>query len=327
MEEMNRLSRFIENLGRTPIIPLAGFPGISLTGRSMKDNLTDADTQMKTLIALYKEIQPDAMFTMMDLTVEAEFLGCDLRFPEDDSPAVKDHVLKNVEDVESLFDGKTIGGRMPLFAEVVTGLKRELNVPICAYVIGPFTLAGELLELGQVVRAIKKNKERLHRVLPKTADIVTNYASLLALAGADLICILEPSGVMLSPSQFEEFSGNYCKRVFSSGLPTMKVLHICGNTTHLISKMEEVGPDGLSLDSVVHFPQIYDVLKSDTVLIGNLNPVALLMQGTPQKVKSQSEELLKSMRRRKNFILSSGCDIPQSAPIENIRAMMSVRGL
>ena len=89
---MNRLSRFVETLGRIPVIPLAGLPGVSLTKKSVKVNLTRADIQVETLRALYEKVRADAMFVMMDLTVEAEYLGCGLKFPENDSPSVQVHV-------------------------------------------------------------------------------------------------------------------------------------------------------------------------------------------------------------------------------------------
>jgi uroporphyrinogen decarboxylase len=60
------------------------------------------------------------------------------------------------------------------------------------------------------------------------------------------------------------------------------------------------------------------------VVIGNIDPVSILTFSDAAAVKSNSLELVQSMEGKDNFILSSGCDIPQLAPIENIQAMMSV---
>lgn len=323
---MNKLSGFIEKLGRIPIVPLAGFPGIQLTGKTVKESLFEARVQIEALLALYEEVRPDALFAMMDLTVEAEYLGCKLKVTDNDPPSVSDAFPKDQEQVEALFENKTVGGRMPLFAEVVTALKHSVDVPVCAYVIGPFTLAGEIMDLARALKATRKTPEQLHGVLEKATGLIMNYVSMLEDAGADLVCVLEPSAMMISSSQFQEFSGRYCKKIFSEGISGMGVLHICGDTNHLISEMAKTGPDGLSLDKQVNLVEVCDRLDKDMVVIGNVDPVSVVTFGHENMVKEKSEELIRAMRGKENFILSTGCDIPQSAPIGNIKAMMSVRG-
>ncbi|MEJ2097063.1 MAG: uroporphyrinogen decarboxylase family protein [Deltaproteobacteria bacterium] len=320
---MNRLKQFISNLGRVPAVPLAGFPGIQLTRTSVRENLFDSRTQVESLLALYEAIQPDALFTMMDLTVEAEFLGCRLTITDDDPPAVAAPALKDGQSIAEFFKNKTVGGRMPLFAEAVRRLKRALDVPVCAYVIGPLTLTGEIMDLVHVMKAIRRNPDQLHRVLSKSTELILQYAALLEDAGADLICVLEPSAMMISAVQFPEFSGQYCQRIFTEGISGMRVLHICGDTNHLVLEMEKTGADGLSLDKHVPLPQAYDTLRHETVLIGNIDPVSVLTFRTAAEVKSSCRELVQAMQGKKNFILSSGCDIPQLAPIENIKALVS----
>ena len=322
---MNKLKQFINTLGRTPLIPLAGFPGIQLTGTTVRENLFDPQTQIKSLMALYEAVKPDALFAMMDLTVEAEFLGCQLTVTDDDPPAVADPVLKDGDDIDAFFENKTVGGRMPLFADVVNKLKASLEIPVCAYVIGPLTLAGEIMDLVHVMKATRKNPTMLHQVLSKATEVILHYANLLEQAGADLICILEPSAMMISAIQFKEFSGRYCQKIFRDGISGMRVLHICGDTNHLISEMAKTSADGLSLDKQVNLPEASKTLGNDTVLIGNIDPVSVLTFGDAASVKQKSLGLIQSMNGKENFILSSGCDIPPLAPVENIQAMVSVR--
>ena len=104
------------------------------------------------------------------------------------------------------------------------------------------------------------------------------------------------------------------------------VLHICGDTNHIMTKMEETGPDGLSLDKQVNLPEVYGQLSGDTVLMGNIDPVSVINFADRDLVKNLSEDLIRAMNGKKNYILSTGCDIPQTAPIENIKAMMSAKG-
>ena len=214
---------------------------------------------------------------------------------------------------------------MGVFADVVFNLKKKLNIPICAYVIGPYTLAGELMDINNVMRATKKEPEFLHEVLQNVSQIITNYIAILETSGADLICLLEPSAMMVSPQIFNEFSGKYCKKIITEGINVMSVLHICGNTNHIINEMEKTGADGLSLDSQVKLPEIYDYLKTDTALIGNIDPVSIVTFADSESVHRKSRDLMRAMHSKSNFILSTGCDIPANAAIENIQAIMSVK--
>jgi len=56
--------------------------------------------------------------------------------------------------------------------------------------------------------------------------------------------------------------------------------------------------------------------------MGDLDPIKILLQSTPNQVSEATRSLQESMKDAKNFILSSGCDIPINAPLENITAFM-----
>jgi uroporphyrinogen decarboxylase len=100
------------------------------------------------------------------------------------------------------------------------------------------------------------------------------------------------------------------------------VLHICGNTTHLIPGMARTGAQGASLDSPVDFAAAAQKIPPDLVLIGNVDPVGVMLEGNPEKVKDAAASLLKKMAGKRNFILSSGCDLPRDTPHENIDALI-----
>ena len=98
-------------------------------------------------------------------------------------------------------------------------------------------------------------------------------------------------------------------------------------TNHLISEMESTGPNGLSVDKQVNLPEAYSKLNGDTVLIGNIDPVTVITFEDPETIREKSTEMVKGMEGKKNFIFSTGCDVPQDAPIENLKAMLSVRNI
>ena len=101
--------------------------------------------------------------------------------------------------------------------------------------------------------------------------------------------------------------------------------HICGNSTHLINGMVNSGVSALSLDSAaagVDLPAIARRISQNVILIGNISPVGSLLHGTPADVQRDVLFLLKQMDLYSNFILSTGCDLPQEIPLENLDAFM-----
>ena len=54
--------------------------------------------------------------------------------------------------------------------------------------------------------------------------------------------------------------------------------------------------------------------------MGNLDPVSVFKDSTPDDIRRETLALLEKMRKYPNFVLSSGCDTPPHTPLENIDA-------
>jgi len=318
----------VDNMGinlpkdKTLVIPLLGAPGIQLSNTTLRENLIDWSIQFNTMRLLIERFQPDGIFPFMDLTVEAEALGLKINFPEDENPSVRSHSIKTEEDLEAIkLRYKGISGRMPVFIKVVENIAKNFSIIKGAYTIGPFTLAGELMGVSELNMNVILNPELAHKFLEFTTYVIKDYAKALLDAGAETIAVLEPSAVMLSPTQFEDFSGRYFSYLVEE-LKAPLILHICGNTTHLLKKMSNTGAIGLSLDSLVNLKEASKIVPSNVALIGNLDPVRIFLQSTPEEVAKATRDLVEEMKGAKNFILSSGCDLPVGTPLENIEAFM-----
>ncbi len=317
-----RLVDFAAQCDRRKVVPLMGFPGVQLTGYSIRQILFNADAQVKTAKALYERLRPDAMFQVMDLSVESNALGLQVRYPLHESPSVEDHPVKSVRDLDQFAKIDILkDGRVMAFAEAMRRMKEAIDVPCGGYVIGPFSLAGRLMGESEAAMCAIDDPSTLEQVLEFATERIIRYGKALVEAGADMIAVLEPTGVILSPMQFRQFSGKYVKRIFSE-LDTIGILHICGSSTHIIPDMCNTGAQGLSLDSDVDLPSAMAMLPPDVVMIGNLDPVAVVAHSTAQEVYAAARELLDLMSKYPNFVLSSGCDLPPETPLDNIRAMI-----
>ena len=302
--------------------PLMGLPGSRLTNTEIKENYENADIQFRSLKALYDKYHPNFMFNMMDLSLEAESLGLKILKPDNAPYTIIEHPIKNEHDLGKLhIPNPKKKGRMPIASNVIRKMHKAFDCINVAYIIGPYTLAGLLCGASTVIKNVLKNVIFLEKVLEFSSKVIDIYCIELISSGADMICILEPTATGLSPEQFKRFSGNYIKKLKNNcNIPL--ILHICGDTTSLILEMIKTNCDGISLDAMVNLQYVANLISSDILILGNIDPVRVLAYGSKEEVEEKVKKLLFDMKDAKNFILSSGCDIPLDTPLENIEAFM-----
>ena len=317
-----RLIDIVKHSPHRLVVPLMGYPGAQLTKSTLKQNGFNAELHYRSIYKLVERFAPDVIFHMMDLSVEAGAFGLQIRYPLEESASVEFHPVQSVADLEQfkvldpLYDS-----RLRSYLETMELMAKNLSLMKGAYVIGPFTLAGLMIGASQIAIATIQNPDLVHATLNYAEDIITRYAKKMIKAGADLIAIVEPTATFLSPKAFTRFSGNYISRI-ARRLDTMTVLHICGDTTRLARAMSETEVQGLSLDALVNLAEIAKVVSSNTVLMGNIDPVRVMINEKPEGVRRAVRQLLNDMTPYPNFILSTGCDLPQETPLENIEAFM-----
>lgn len=314
---------------RRLVAPLVGFPGVSLANTSIKLAQQNYGEHFKVIQQLVERFHPDIAFPLMDLSVEANATGRYTIFPVNDSATVP-HADFSYDELDAM---RTIDIQKDtrIFGYIKTLRMMNENLPADvvrgAYVVGPYTLAGLILGADKAALATLLEPEKLHSLVRFATDLITQYANFFIDVGAQLVCILEPTAVMLGPHQFAEFSGDYIRAIRIAcqqrGVPT--VLHVCGNSMHLLLEMSATGVQGLSLDAPetgVDLKRAAQIVPSNVVLIGNISPVRTLLTGTPAEVEQEVRALLMMMNPYPNFVLSTGCDLPQKTPLENIDAFM-----
>ena len=327
-------SRMLERANqenRRLVAPLMGFPGLNLVGCSVKLAQQNFGQHYKVIKALVDTYQPDIMFPLMDLSVEANALGRYTVFPKEESATVvKDACgideITAQENINIAFDTRLLG-----YVETVKLMSIGLpeSVLIGAYVAGPYSLAALIMGADEAALATATRPDELDRVCEFVTERIQKYVRLLIAAGAKVICILEPTAVMLGPDAFQQFSAQYVQHINNSCQYTdvATIYHTCGNTMHLIDKMVDSGVDAVSLDAPgagVDLPATAEMLPSNVVVMGNISPTGAMLTGRPAAVEAEVLALLKSMDRYPNFVLSTGCDLPQETPLENIHAFMRV---
>lgn len=321
-----------ESYGRDKrlIAPLVGFPGSELISVSIKVAQQNYGVHFDCINALAERLGPDVAFIMMDLSVEANALGLPVRFPLDESSTVEKHPLNELSELEayrriSILQDARVQSYVRTVEMMSMGLPDE--VLTCAFVTGPLTLAGLLESAERVAMDSILEPRRLHTICDFATEVIQEYAQAFVNAGADIICVLEPTASILGPEQFRQFSARYVHHILDSykysGVETL--YHTCGNTMHLVKPMVESGVAGLSLDSPeagVDLARAAEIAGEEVVVMGNVNPTRVIKDGSVADVVNVTRGLLERMQQYPNFVLSTACDIPPGVPFENIEAFM-----
>jgi uroporphyrinogen decarboxylase len=323
--------KFFYSENKRLVAPLLGFPGVKMAHSSIKLAQQNHEEHFKVVDLLVDKFKPDIQFVLMDLSVEANALGLNTFFPPNDSATVmKKHgefgmdELASLEKIEFDSDSRLLG-----YVKTVELMKRNFpsDVKVGAYVTGPYTLAGLIVGAEEAGLMAVRDPEKLEKICAFTTECIMKYNRLLLSAGADAVCVLEPSGVMLGPSHFERFSSVNVKRIVELCHDEKSdcIYHVCGNSMHLIEKMVDSGVDSLSLDSKdagVDLPGVAEKIPEDVVVIGNMSPTKTIVYGSPEEVKKEAGILLGSMDTFINYVLSTGCDLPLETPLDNISAFI-----
>jgi uroporphyrinogen decarboxylase len=98
------------------------------------------------------------------------------------------------------------------------------------------------------------------------------------------------------------------------------LLHNCGARLVHLSAVLESGPSAFHFGSHMDIAAALGRIPAEIVLCGNLDPTAIFLQSTTDQISLKTAELLTTTRDHRNYVISSGCDIPPASPLANLDA-------
>lgn len=307
-------------------LPVLTFPAGTLTGATVKDFVTGADAQVAGQVALRERYGLPVLLSCMDLSVEAEAFGCQVAFATDEVPTVPGRLVTTRQAADALKVPAPGDGRTGVYLETIRRLKSLSGRPVVlGGMLGPFSLAGRLYGVSDALSLTIEDPELAHVLLEKATAFLIAYAQAFKQAGAAGVIMAEPTAGLLSPKSLGTFSSTYVRRVVAAvdDESFTLVLHNCAaRLTHLPSVLE-------SNARALHFGRPMDIVAAlrqvpaDRVICGNLDPATYWVQARPEEMTSAARELLAATSGHRNFVLSSGCDVPPKAPLANVDAFFA----
>jgi uroporphyrinogen decarboxylase len=304
-------------------IPIMTHPGIELCGSSVLKAVTDGQAHADAICALNDRFPADAVTAIMDLTVEAEAFGAQIRFSENEIPSILGRLVQDAGSVAGLEVPSLDRGRVLEYLKanriVASRIKDKKVFGGC---IGPFSLAGRLFDLSELMMAMYIEPETVTMLLEKCTAFITSYLLAMKGTGIDGVILAEPASGLVSNDDCYQYSSVYVRRIVDAvqddGFSI--VLHNCGNTGHCTDAMIRSGASALHFGNRADMVEALETCPPDLPVMGNIDPVTVMQQASPEQVYSAVSELLGKTEGFGNFILSTGCDVPPRTPVVNIQA-------
>lgn len=318
-----RFSQYVLSQPYRLAMPIGVYAGLEMTKATVKDAISDANAQTEAVIALHEHFQTPVLLTAMDLSAEAEAFGCEVRITEEEIPTVLGRLVASPDEIKKLPIPQAGAKRTRVHLDTASKLLHLApNYPVLGGCIGPFSLAGRLFGVSELMELTINNEEAALTLIEKATQFLLQYILAFRDLGAWGVIMAEPAAGLLSPRALAKFSADFIKRIVKEVQQENFTLiyHNCGaKIVHL--------PKILTCEAeVYHFGTPMDLLQAlsqveEAVIIGgNLDPTAVFHQGTPNEVKSLTTQLLDHTAEFKAYIISSGCDIPPGTPLANLEA-------
>jgi uroporphyrinogen decarboxylase len=318
----------MQPVDRAPVIAQVFAHAAAVCGASVENYVKDGETLARCQLDALKKYGYDAVFSVMDTNVETEALGSVLRYSKDIYPSVERYALSPDGDWSGLSppDPRS-SGRMPEMLRALEIMRRELKneVLVVGCVLGPFTLAGQLIGLENALYLAVDNPGRLEQLLDFSTEVLVLFGRAQIEAGAHLPIVFDPaaSPAVIPPALFRELELPRLKRMFGAFKAAGAIanwIHIAGPAAVILPYYAGAGVDIANFDYNVPMAEARDRLPG-TCLDGNIKPLTFV-EGAPEEIGEESKKLLGFFRDRGGFILSSGCEIPPESRPENIAAMV-----
>ena len=310
-------------------LPLLSFPSSQLIGESVYRITHDAAVQAKGIVRVAQETDAAAAVCMMDLSVEAEAFGCTIIAEENEIPTVVGALITDEDEANALAIPEVgdASNRTGLYIKAAKLASEQItDRPVLAGIIGPFSLAGRLMDVSEALVNCLADEDFMIAALEKSTEFLIQYAKAYKDAGINGLVMAEPLSGLLSPALEETFSAPYVKRIIDAVQDDdfIVIYHNCGpNTPHMTKSFVKNGASAYHFGDAVDMKPMLEAMPANIPVCGNISPSSQFLSGTPESMTEAVHTLMAQCGEHKNFILSSGCDIPPSASWDNIRAFFA----
>ncbi len=265
----------------------------------------------------------DQLSCISDPYRETQGFGSEITYLKDGPPR-STHPLESEKDLSILQDPDPLhSGRMFDRIKAVRAYKIDFSkqYSILGWVEGPVAEAADLRGVVTFLMDLIEDEAFAIDLMDRCLEAAITFAVAQVEAGADTIGIGDAIASQVSPDIYETLIQPREKKMVEEIKKTgaWVKLHICGNTTHLLPGIADLGVDILDIDHMVDMSVVRRTVGDRVTLTGNLDPVDVVKNGTPDSIREAIQNVYEEVGNP--YMINAGCEIPSGTPAENLRAL------
>ena len=315
---------------RIAVRALQGFrPIMDRVNVSGKEVATQPDKFVQVLVTLWEAFPSDAMTILTsDPALFAEMAG--ITFKEFRAMEQGRNLLDDKSKLDSWEVRKAEEyPRLQYFVQICKlGKEAIQDAVLDAHSVSPWSMAMMLRGMENTIYDTADDKDFLHALLRFTTDLTKMIGDVMLDAGIGMLTLTDPSAgcSVISPTMFRTWVKPYLEEAidhFKGRGTTPILLHICGYTDPILEDLLSLNIDGLSIDAPSSLAKAVEISQGKIALMGNF-PGELYIEGTKEQIEEKVKEsvAIAGEPNKYRYILSSGCQVPDTAPLDNVRAFL-----
>jgi len=294
------------------------------SGITYRTFILEPEAMVESNLKCHEDFGIDVVTVMSDPYGETQDYGALVEYPEDANPICRVPFLGSLDDIGKLkVRSVQEGGRMDGRLKTIRLYKRAVKgkVPIVGWVEGAFAEYIDLRGINNAMLDVFDDLEKVKYALDIITEQAIVYLKEQINQGADIIGVGDSVASLISREMYRDLVLPYEKLIISAihEAGAKSKLHICGDITALLDLIPETGADILDIDWMVDYKKAVELIGDKLSINGNLDPIKVIMSGTPAKISSKVVELSKI--RNDKAMISGGCEIPSFTLNENLFAI------
>jgi uroporphyrinogen decarboxylase len=315
---------------RVPVALHNFLMAVRMTGADFGEVLRSGEMLAEAQLAAWREFGHDVIMHENGVCAEAEALGCEIHYPGNSAPHVKEPVLKSLDDLAKLRipdPETTFPLNEMLKATRILVQETEGKVFIMGRADqGPVALALALMGPENFLLAAGDDalRPKVLQLLDFTTRVNVVYGEAQRRAGAHGSSIGSVGSSLISPRMYDEFElpgdRNFCDALRAAGCRSF--VHSCGNETRVLGHLMSCGADCLELDPLTDPSTCKWDTQGKVSVLGMLDAHGILRRGTADEIRQHTLDIMRIMAPGGGFLMGPGCSLPPETPEASIHVVM-----
>jgi len=291
-------------------------------GRYARDYRTLVEAQILTA----EKFDFDYVSCISDPAREAADCGAALQWFENQPPAIDETnaLLADKATLAGLAMPDPLGGgRMTDRVRAAALFRKKVGKKLLieGWVEGPCAEAADLRGINRLMLDFYDDPAFVRELFDFVLEMGLRFGRAQVNAGVDLVGVGDAAASLVGPQIYQDLVLPYERKLVAGlrGMGARVRLHICGNTKQILPWMGTLGCDMVDLDSMVPMVRAREAMGPNQVLAGNLDPVQVLRNGTPESIAAAIAECHRQAGAA--YIVGAGCEVPRDTPAKNLRAL------